>query len=79
MTMSKILPFLQQLVNADRTPIATAIIGGLGILAARSGLHLNASDTAYVALAVTGALNLFVHAHFANQAAAVTPGEHAKS
>ena len=76
--MTKILAFLQQLVNADRTPIATGIIGILGILAARAGLHLNASDTAYVSGAVFGLLSLFTHAHFANRAAAVTPGEHAK-
>jgi hypothetical protein len=77
--VNKVLAFLQQLVNADRTPIAAGIIGILGILAARAGLHLNGSDTAYVSAAVFGLLSLFTHAHFANQAAAVTPGEHAKS
>lgn len=85
--MSKILAFLQQLVNADRTPIATGIIGVLGVLFARAGFHLNASDTAYVSAAVFGALSMFTHAHFANAAAArnpfskpvlPAPGEHAK-
>ena len=67
--MSKILQFLQQLVNADRTPIAAAIIGALTVLAAKFGFKMNGSDVAYLSAGVTAALGMFVHGHFSNQAA----------
>lgn len=77
--MTKVLAFLQQLVNADRTPIAAAIIGSLTVLAAKFGFHMNGSDVAYLSAGVTAALGIFVHAHFANAAQAQPqPGEHAK-
>jgi hypothetical protein len=65
---SKILPFLQQLVTADKTPIAGAMVGALTVLAAKFGFRMNASDTAYLAVAVSAGIGLFTHAHFANQA-----------
>ena len=68
--MSKILPFLQQLVAADKTPITGALVGALTILAATFGLKMNASDTAYLAVAVSVGNGLFTHAHFARKPAA---------
>jgi hypothetical protein len=75
--VKKFLPFLQQLVAADRTAIASAIIGALVVLAARFGFKMNGSDVAYLSAGVTAALGVFVHSHFANAAAKAEPhGQH---
>ena len=65
--MKKVLPFLQQLVSADKTAIASALVGLLTVLAAKFGFRMNGSDTAYLAAGVMSALGLFVHGHFAKQ------------
>ena len=66
--MKKLLPFLQQLVAADKTPVASAIIGLLTVLAAKFGFKMNGSDVAYLSAGVMAGLGMFVHAHFAGQA-----------
>lgn len=67
--MKKVLPFLQQLVSADKTAIASAIIGLLTILAAKFGFKMNGSDVAYLSAGVIAGLGLFTHAHFASRPA----------
>lgn len=71
--MKKVLPFLQQLVTADKTPIASALVGLLTILAAKFGFRMNGADVAYLSAGVMGGLGVFVHAHFANQAPKPAP------
>lgn len=73
--MKKVLPFVQQLVTADKTAIAAAIMGLLTVLAAKFGFKMNGSDVAYLSAAVMGGLGVFVHAHFSAKPAApaVTP------
>lgn len=65
--MVKVLPFLQKLVSADKTPIAGALVGLLTVLAAKFGFKMNGSDVAYLSAGVMAGLGLFVHAHFAAQ------------
>ena len=76
---SKVLPFLQQLVSSDKTPIAGALVGALTILAAKFGFRMNASDTAYLAVAVSTGIGLFTHAHFAAKPKPPAPSEPASS
>lgn len=66
--MKRVLPFLQQLVAADKTAIAGALVGVLTILAAKFGFKMNGSDVAYLSAGVMAGLGLFVHAHFAAKA-----------
>lgn len=58
--MNSISTLFKRLYLADKAPINAAVVGGLIILASRAGLHLNASDTAYLASGVGLALGLLV-------------------
>jgi hypothetical protein len=66
--VKKILPFLQQLVAADKTAVAAALIGLLTVLAAKFGFKMNGSDVAYLSAGVMAFLGVFVHAKFALKA-----------
>lgn len=58
--MSSLLSALKSLVLADKPAVVGAILAALGLLAARFGLKLNASDTAYVGTLLTVGLGLLV-------------------
>jgi len=73
--VSGFLQYLQKLVAADKAPLTAAALSGLGLLAAKFGMHLNASDTAYLGVLLTGLAGAFTHAHFASRA---PQGEHGK-
>lgn len=64
---AKFLPFLQKFVAADKAALIAASLAGLGLLATKFGLHLNASATAYIGVTLTVLAGLFTHAHFARK------------
>lgn len=64
------IAFLQKLVAADKSALVASALAALGLLAAKFGLHLNASVTAYLGVLLTGLAGAFTHAHFARKAPA---------
>jgi hypothetical protein len=77
----RIIAFLQalQLVcRYDKAAVIAGLISVLTLLAARFGFNLNASDTAYLASALSALVAAFLHVHF-GKAAAKPAGEHEKS
>lgn len=86
----RIITFLQTLqliCRYDRSAVIAGLISILTLLAARFGLRLNASDTAYLASALTAAVVAFTHVKFALASRApaapvvfeLRHGEHEKS
>lgn len=69
-----LLKVLQLICTYDRTAVISGLIAILTLLAARFGFRLNASDTAYLASALTALVVAFTHVHFAVKHA----GKHAE-
>ena len=65
--MTKVLAFLQKIVAADKAAIVAAALGGLTLLAAKFGLHLNSSVTAYLGVLLMALAGAFTHVHFARK------------
>ena len=64
------LEALQFLAKYDKAALVAAGVSILTLLALRFGLKLNASETAYVASALTALLGAFTHVHFGRKAKA---------
>lgn len=69
-----LLKVLQLICTYDRTAVISGLIAILTLLAARFGFRLNASDTAYLASALTALVVAFTHVKFALKNA----GSHAR-
>jgi hypothetical protein len=67
--LGNILTYLQKLVAADKAPLIAAALAGIGLLAAKFGFHMNASDVSYLGAALTFLAGIFTHMHFAAKAA----------
>ena len=59
-----VLKTLQLVCTYDKAAVIAGLISVLTLLAARFGLRLNASDTAYLASFLTAAVAAFTHYHF---------------
>lgn len=58
------LKTLQLIATYDKAAVIAGLLSILTLLAARFGLKLNASDTAYLASALTALVGAFTHYHF---------------